>query len=103
MEKHPLTEAFLDQARVARANEKAVVYEKAASDMIAYEKAQREKAELIAAVEMYEILLGNYELQPDNHSSKALKDFLRKWPNIASYDSRGNYVGRMTNENGWVP
>jgi len=88
MEKHPLTEAFLDQARVARANEKAVVYE---------------KAELIAAVEMYEILLGNYELQPDNHSSKALKDFLRKWPNIASYDSRGNYVGRMTNENGWVP
>jgi len=78
-------ESFLDNARLARAKERA------------------EKAELIAAVELYEILLGNYELQPDNHSSKALKDFLRKWPNIASYDSRGNYVGRMTNENGWVP
>jgi predicted MarR family transcription regulator len=34
-------ESALDNARLARANEKAVAYEKAASDMIAYEKAQR--------------------------------------------------------------
>ena len=95
-------ESALDNARLARANEKAVAYEKAASDMIAYEKAQREKAELIAAVELYEILLGNYELQPDNHSKKALKDFLARFPNIANYDSKGNWIGNVRNENGWV-
>jgi hypothetical protein len=95
-------ESALDNARLARANEKATAYENAASDMIAYEKALREKAELIAAVEMYEILMDNYELQPDNHSTKALKDFLRKWPNIASYDSKGNYIGNVRNENGWT-
>ncbi len=65
------------------------------------EKTMTEREELIAAVELYEILLGNYELQPDNHSSKALKEFLRKWPNIANYDSKGNYVGNVRNENGW--
>jgi hypothetical protein len=53
-------------------------------------------------VSLYEVLLGNYELQPDNHSSKALKDFLKKWPNIANYDSRGNYIGNVRNENGWT-
>ena len=62
-----------------------------------------EREELIAAVELYEILLGNYELQPDNHSSKALKDFLHKWPNIANYDSKGNYIGQPRNEDGWTP
>jgi hypothetical protein len=60
-----------------------------------------EREELIAAVELYEILLGNYELQPDNHSSKALKEFLREWPNIANYDS--NFIGNVRNENGWTP
>jgi hypothetical protein len=77
-------ESFLDNARLERAKERAA------------------KEELIAAVALYEVLLGNYELQPDNHSSKALKDFLKKWPNIASYDSRGNYVGRVSLENGWT-
>jgi hypothetical protein len=62
-----------------------------------------EREELIAAVELYEILLGNYELQPDNHSSKALKEFLREWPNIANYDSKGNFIGNVRNENGWTP
>lgn len=91
-------ESALDNARLARANEKAAAYEDAARAMIA-----QEKAELIAAVAKYEILMDNYELQPDNHSSKALKDFLKLWPNIANYDSRGNYVGSVRNENGWTP
>jgi hypothetical protein len=77
-------ESFLDNARLERAKERAA------------------KEELIAAVAQFEILLDNYELQPDNHSSKALKDFLKKWPNIASYDSRGNYIGQVRNENGWT-
>lgn len=78
-------ESALDNARLARANEKLA------------------KLELVAAVEHYCMLLDNYELQPDNHSSKALKDFLKIWPNIESYDSKGNYVGSVRNENGWTP
>jgi len=60
------------------------------------------RTEIIALVEKYTIILDNYELQPDNHSSKALKEFLRRWPNIPNYDNKGNYVGRVSNENGWT-
>lgn len=77
-------ESFLDNARLAVAKERAA------------------KLELIAAVEQYCILLDNYDLQPDNHSKKALKDFLAKWPNIANYDSKGNWIGNVRNENGWA-
>ena len=91
-------ESALDNARLARANEKAAAYENAAREMIA-----QEKAELIAAVAQFEVLLDNYDLQPDNHSKRALQEFLKVWPNIADYDSRGNYVGRASNENGWTP
>jgi len=59
--------------------------------------------EIVRLVELYEILLGNYELQPDNHSSKALKEFLKKYPEIDNYDSKGNWIGPMSNENGWTP
>jgi len=61
------------------------------------------REELVRLVELYEVLLGNYELQPDNHSSKALKEFLKKYPGIVDYDSKGNWIGPMSNENGWTP
>jgi len=61
------------------------------------------RTELVALVAQYEVLLDNYELQPDNHSSKALKDFLAKYPGIPNYDSEGNWVGPVSNENGWTP
>ena len=57
---------------------------------------------LVQLVAQYEILLGNYELQPDNHSKKALQDFLKRFPNIANYDSKGNWIGNVRNENGWA-
>lgn len=83
-------ESFLDNARLARCNER-----------LAAEAAA--KQELIALVELYGVLCDNYELQPDNHSSKALKDFLAKHPNVPNYDSRGNWIGSVRNENGWTP
>ena len=61
------------------------------------------RTEISELVAQYEILLGNYELQPDNHSSKHLKDFLRQWPGIPNYDSNGNWIGSVSNENGWTP
>lgn len=60
-----------------------------------------ERSLLVELVAQYEILLGNYELQPDNHSKKALQDFLKRFPNIANYDSKGNWIGNVRNENGW--
>ena len=83
-------ESFLDNARAARATERLAQME-------------AEKQELLALVELYGVLCDNYELQPDNHSSKALKDFLAKHPSIPNYDSKGNWVGRVSHENGWTP
>ncbi len=60
------------------------------------------RSEISKLVEQYEILLGNYELQPDNHSSKALKDFLARFPGIPNYDSQGNWIGSVSNEDGWT-
>lgn len=60
-----------------------------------------ERSLLVELVAQYEILLGNYELQPDNHSKKALQDFLKRFPNIANYDSKGNWIGNVRNEDGW--
>jgi hypothetical protein len=58
--------------------------------------------EIILLVALYEQLVWNYEFQPDNHSKRALEEFLRDYPNITNYDERGNYVGAVANENGWV-
>lgn len=62
-----------------------------------------ERSLLIELVAQYEVLMDNYELQPDNHSKKALNEFLARFPNIANYDSKGNYIGNVRNENGWTP
>ena len=83
-------ESFLDNARLERCKER-----------LAAEAAA--KQELIALVELYGVLCDNYELQPDNHSSKALKDFLAKHPNVPNYDSKGNWIGNLRHENGWTP
>ena len=82
-------ESFLDNARLERCKER-----------LAAEAAA--KQELLALVEQYGILCDNYELQPDWHSKMALKNFLAKHPNVPNYDSKGNWVGNVRNENGWT-
>jgi hypothetical protein len=57
---------------------------------------------IVHLVEQFETLLDNYELQPDNHSKKALRDFMERFPGIVNYDSKGNYIGNVRNENGWT-
>jgi len=76
MENHPLHDQF-----IAQANERSLL------------------RELIA---QYNVLMDNYELQPDNHSSKALKDFLDRFPTVPNYDEKGNWIGNVRNENGWT-
>jgi hypothetical protein len=57
---------------------------------------------IVELVAQYETLLDNYELQPDNHSKKALRDFMERFPGIVNYDSKGNWIGNVSNENGWT-
>jgi hypothetical protein len=83
-------ESFLDNARAAKATERLA-------------QMQSERSLLLELVAQYEVLMDNYELQPDNHSKKALKDFLARFPNIPNYDSKGNWIGNVRNENGWTP
>ena len=77
MENHPLHDQF-----VAHAEERSLL------------------RELIA---QYNVLMDNFELQPDNHSKRALQDFLQRFPNVPNYDEKGNWVGNVRNENGWTP
>lgn len=28
---------------------------------------------------------------------------IKSYPNLIDYDAKGNFVGRMSNENGWTP
>jgi hypothetical protein len=82
-------ESFLDNARAVRATERL-------------EQMNRERSLFIELIEQYGVLCDNYELQPDNHSKKALNDFLARFPNIPNYDSKGNWIGNVRNENGWT-
>jgi len=83
-------ESALDNARAAKATERL-------------EQMQRERSLFLELIAQYGILCDNYELQPDNHSKKALKDFLERFPSIPNYDYKGNWVGNVRNENGWTP
>jgi hypothetical protein len=83
-------ESFLDNARAAKATERLA-------------QMQSERSLLLELVAQYNVLMDNYELQPDNHSKRALNDFLARFPNIPNYDSKGNWVGNVRNENGWTP
>jgi hypothetical protein len=55
-----------------------------------------------SVVAQYELLLQNYEFQPDNHTAFALQAFLVEFPCIKDFDSEGNYVGPVRNENGFA-
>ena len=67
--------------------------------------------ELIAAVAEYNRLLEAYEALLQNSDDMGvgssaeyeLEEFLRQWPAIDDYDSQGNYIGTVRNENGWTP
>jgi hypothetical protein len=61
-----------------------------------------EREEIIAAVALYNQLLEEAELG-FHRADEALAAFLRKFPAIDNYDSNGNYVGPVANENGWTP
>lgn len=50
--------------------------------------------EVEALIKLYDILLGNYELQPDYHSKQALHEFAQKHPEIANFDANGNCIKR---------
>ena len=38
-----------------------------------------------------------------DHAERDLENFLKKYPNVDRYDDKGNYVGPISNENGWTP
>lgn len=84
MESDVTYESFLDNARLARAIERA------------------EKMELIARVEQYTLLLDRVE-EGEFLAEEALEEFLVEFPNIMNYDNKGNYIGNVRNENGWTP
>lgn len=51
--------------------------------------------EIRTAVARYNVLL-------EEGSDEAIENFLRDYPAIDNYDSYGNYVGPVHNENGWT-
>ena len=60
------------------------------------------REDLIALVEEYNLLLERVE-NGKLHAEEDLEYFLKDYPNIGNYDSRGNFIGSMSNENGWTP
>jgi len=59
--------------------------------------------EIVTLVVRYEALLEAVEASASARNVKALKDFLKKYPGIRNYDDRGNWIGFVSNENGWTP
>lgn len=63
-----------------------------------------EREKLIAAVAEYDRLLEVIEREPKSvFAEAALTRFVRKYPAVMDYDSKGNYIGEVSNENGWTP
>lgn len=65
-----------------------------------------EREMLIAAVAEYNRLLEVIEGDDPYAAIDAendLEDLLERYPNVADYDERGNYIGEVRNENGWTP
>jgi hypothetical protein len=86
-------ESFLDNARAAHAAERLA-------------RMEAEKQELIALVAEYEQLLDAVEsadLAQAEIAEGELDSFLEQHPNVPNYDARGNWVGRVSHENGWTP
>jgi hypothetical protein len=62
------------------------------------------RQELIELVAQWNDLLERVEDAPDCPiARRALERFERKYPAIDDYDSAGNYIGTVRNENGWTP
>jgi hypothetical protein len=58
---------------------------------------------LIARVALYNTLLENCEaFDATDEDERFLEEFLREYPGIVNYDSRGNWIGSVANENGWT-
>jgi len=60
------------------------------------------REEIIANVALYNVLLEEAERGAE-FADEILSEFLCKFPAIDNYDSAGNYVGPVANENGWTP
>ena len=60
------------------------------------------REDLIALVAEYEAILERVE-EGDLFAEEDLELILEDYPGIPNYDSRGNFVGSMSNENGWTP
>lgn len=61
------------------------------------------RSDVITLVAQYEALLEAVEDNPTCPIvKKALRWFLEDHPGIVNYDSRGNWIGPVANENGWT-
>jgi len=60
------------------------------------------REDLISLVAEYEAILERVE-EGDLFAEEDLELFLEDYPNIGNYDSCGNFVGSVSNENGWTP
>jgi hypothetical protein len=60
------------------------------------------REDLIALVAEYEALLERVA-EGDLYAEEELEYFLEDYPGIPNYDSRGNFIGSVSNENGWTP
>lgn len=60
------------------------------------------REDLITLVAEYETILERVE-EGDLFAEEELELFLEDYPGIPNYDSRGNFIGSVSNENGWTP
>ena len=60
-----------------------------------------ERDTLTARVALYNTLLENCEaFDATDEDERFLDEFLREYPGIMNYDSNGNWIGSVANENG---
>ena len=65
-----------------------------------------ERDEVVRLVAEYDRLCeANVEYPDDFDIQESLEKFCEEYPGIAAglWDSKGNYVGPLRNENGWTP
>ena len=61
------------------------------------------RTDLIAKVALYNTLLENCEaFDATDEDERFLEEFLREYPGVMNYDSCGNWIGYVANENGWT-
>jgi len=60
---------------------------------------------LVELVAQYELLLDQLEsadLAQAEIAEGELDNFMERFPGIVNYDSKGNWIGNVSNENGWT-